>query len=121
MQIGKTKSFRNRNQWRNWLEKNHLKKKEVWLVFFKVSSKKRSKFMLLAEAVEEALCFGWIDSTLKKPDEESYAVRSSKRRKNSVWAESNKKRALKLIKEKKMTGFGKKLIPESILKKASYV
>jgi len=108
-------------QWRNWLEKNARKQKEIWLVFFKVGSENKNKFMLLADAVEEALCFGWIDSTLKKPDEKSYAVRFSKRRKNSIWAESNKKRVIKLIKEKKMTKAGKELIPEEVLKKASYV
>lgn len=77
--------------------------------------------MLYPQAVEEALCFGWIDSTLKKPDKESYAVRFSPRRKNSVWAESNKKRVIKLIKEKKMTKIGKELIPKNVLEKTSYV
>ena len=90
-------------------------------MFFKVGSKKRDKFLLLPDAAEQALCFGWIDSTLKKPDKESYALRFSPRRKNSVWAESNKKRVLKLIKEKKMTEYGKKLIPENVLEKANYV
>ncbi|MBU2101083.1 hypothetical protein KKG83_07650 [Candidatus Micrarchaeota archaeon] len=121
MQIGKTKTFRNSKQWRSWLEKNHKTKKEIWLVFFKVNSKKRNKFMLYPEAVEEALCFGWIGGILKKPDKESYAVRFSLRRKNSIWSESNKKRVIKLIKEKKMTQAGKKLIPEEVLKKTNYV
>ena len=71
----------------------------------------------MPEAVEEALCFGWIDSTLKKPSEESYAVRFSKRRKNSIWAESNKKRSLKLLKEKKMLKEGIALLPKEVLKK----
>ena len=74
--------------WRNWLEKNHQLKQSVWLVFYKKSTKIAS--ISWSEAVDEALCFGWIDSTKKIIDEERYIQYFSKRKPNSIWSKVNK-------------------------------
>ncbi len=96
--------FEKREQWREWLETNHSVKKEIWLVHHKKHSKGLS--VTYNDAVEEALCFGWIDSTLKRIDEEKFALRYSPRRKGSIWAESNKKRVELMIKQNLMTDAG---------------
>ena len=94
----------NRKEWRAWLSKNYKTAKEIWLVYYKVSSgKKRIPYDV---AVEEALCYGWIDSTVRSIDKESFAQRFSPRRKNSNLSEPNKQRVRKLIKQKKMTKAG---------------
>jgi len=92
------------NEWRKWLAKNHNKVGEVWLIFFKKKTGKPS--IDYEDAVEEALCFGWIDSLVKKIDEERYVRKLTPRKDNSVWSESNKKRVKKVIKEGRMTKFG---------------
>ena len=104
MELGKTLYVTARKQWRSWLMKNHNKEKEIWLVYYRKSSgKKRIPYN---DAVEEALCFGWIDSTMKGIDEESFAQRFSPRRKNSKLSELNKERIRLMIKENKMTEAG---------------
>jgi uncharacterized protein YdeI (YjbR/CyaY-like superfamily) len=104
--------FKNRNQWRNWLEKNHNQCDEgIWIVYFKKHTKKPS--ISYDEAVEEALCFGWIDSKINRIDEERYRQIFIPRRKKSIWSLLNKKRAQKLIKEGKMTEAGLKEIKKA--------
>lgn len=66
MKLGKTLYVTNRNDWRFWLEENHHKEKEIWLIYYRKSSGKPR--ISYNEAVEEALCFGWIDSTAKGID-----------------------------------------------------
>jgi len=92
------------DEWRKWLTKNHKKVVEVWLIFYKKETGKPS--INYDAAVEEALCFGWIDSLVKKIDEERYARKFTPRKDRSVWSESNKKRVKKVIKEGKMTEYG---------------
>ena len=93
-----------RRAWRSWLAKNHDKEKEVWLIYYrKETGKPRIPYN---DAVEEALCFGWIDSTVKKLDAERFAQRFSVRKKNSSLSQANKERVLKLIAQKKMTRAG---------------
>jgi uncharacterized protein YdeI (YjbR/CyaY-like superfamily) len=104
MEITKTLYVKKREQWRRWLEKNHANKPDIWLVFYKKNSNKPR--LPYNDAVEEALCFGWIDSTLKPIDEFCYAQRFSPRRKNSKLSEMNRERVKRLIKAKKMTKFG---------------
>ena len=99
-----TMYFRQRNEWRNWLIKNHNKGSPVWLLFHRKSSCKES--INLEEAVEEALCFGWIDGKLRKVDHERFIVRFSIRKSSSVWSKINKERAEKLIEAGKMTSAG---------------
>jgi uncharacterized protein YdeI (YjbR/CyaY-like superfamily) len=104
MEIGKTLYVKNRDRWRKWLEKNHSKEPEIWLIYYKKhSGKPRIPYN---DAVEEALCFGWIDSNLKPIDSECYAQRFSPRRKASKLSEMNRERVRRLIKAKKMTRFG---------------
>ena len=108
MEIGKTFYAENRKQWRSWLAKNHQSEPEIWLIYYKKNSGKPR--IPYNDAVEEALCYGWIDSTLKPNDEISYLQRFSPRRKNSKLSEMNKERVRRLIKAKKMTRFGLEII-----------
>ena len=96
--------FKNRNEWRSWLEKNHKTANEIWLIHYKKSSHKMSFNHF--DAVEEAICFGWIDSKLKKIDEERFILRYSPRRLKSVWSKINKEIAEKMISMGKMTQAG---------------
>lgn len=106
MPFPELKSFyaKNRKAWRNWLEKNHAKSPGIWLVYDKKSSgKKRLDY---ADAVEEALCFGWIDSTLRPLDEHRYMQRFTPRKPKSGWSGLNKKRIEKMMSEGLMTKAG---------------
>ena len=101
---GRLVHFENRAEWRAWLEENHATADEIWLVHYKKHTGKPG--LTLADAVEEALCFGWIDGVLKPIDDEKYALRYSPRRKGSVWSETNKRRVAKLIRQGYMTEAG---------------
>jgi uncharacterized protein YdeI (YjbR/CyaY-like superfamily) len=108
MNIGKLFYAKTRKEWRSWLAKNHDKEKEIWLVYYRKSSgKKRIPY---DSAVEEALCYGWIDSILKSIDKEKFAQRFTPRKPNSNLSELNKERIRRLIKKKKMTSIGLKAI-----------
>jgi uncharacterized protein YdeI (YjbR/CyaY-like superfamily) len=95
---------KDRNHWRRWLEKNHAKAERVRLILFKKGASKSS--VSYADAVEEALCFGWIDSKPSKRDNESYLLLFTERKPRSVWSKINKGRILELVKEGKMTDAG---------------
>ena len=101
-----TKSFTPSNlaDWRNWLTKNHDREREVWLVYFKVASGRTN--IDYESSVEEALCFGWIESIIQKIDEEKYARKFNPRRMESIWSETNKRRLVKVIREGRMTEEG---------------
>ncbi len=90
--------------WRKWLEKNHQSKQSVWLIYFKSSTKVPS--LSWSEAVDEALCFGWIDSTKKTIDNERYMQYFSKRKPKSNWSKINKEKIDKLIQNNLMTKAG---------------
>ncbi|HSQ36237.1 MAG TPA: YdeI/OmpD-associated family protein [Candidatus Binatia bacterium] len=95
MKIGRTLDVTNRGSWRTWLQKNYRKEKEVWLVYFrKETGKPRIPYN---DAVEEALCFGWIDSTGKKMDKDRIAQRFSPRRPGSAYSQTNKERLARMI------------------------
>lgn len=101
----KTVYIATRSKWRDWLAKNHNKQeKGIWLIFYKKSTNKPT--LEYEEAVEEALCFGWIDSIIKKIDEEKYARKFTPRRAGSFWSQLNKRRADKMIKQGRMTKTG---------------
>lgn len=93
-----------RREWRAWLEKNHGKCSEIWLVYYKKSSGKPR--IPYEDAVEEALCFGWIDGKTRRIDEACYAQRFTPRRPRSSWNRANIKRAERLIAEGKMAAAG---------------
>ncbi len=96
--------LKDRRQWREWLSKNHDSTKEIWLVYHKRHTGKKS--IPYNDSVEEALCFGWVDSTVNRLDEDHYARKFTPRKSKSVWSELNKKRARKMIKEGRMTERG---------------
>ena len=104
MNLGKTLYVTKRKQWRSWLSKNYDKEKEIWLVYFRKSSGKSR--IPYNDAVEEALCYGWIDSTVKGINEEKFAQRFTPRRSNSILSQMNKERIHRLIEQKKMTPAG---------------
>lgn len=112
MQIGETLYVTKREDFRQWLEQNHKSRKEIWLVQFKKATKKPS--LNYVEAVEEALCFGWIDGLEKSMDAERYALRFSPRRPKSNWTETNKERARRLIAAGKMTEAGFAALPPDL-------
>lgn len=96
--------LKTRVEWRKWLEKNHSSSDGVWLIYYKkASGKPRVEYN---DAVEEALCFGWIDSKLKKVNEEYYIQHFTPRRKGSLWSKYNIDRVKKLIDEGLMTPAG---------------
>ncbi|HSF80651.1 MAG TPA: YdeI/OmpD-associated family protein [Anaerolineales bacterium] len=100
--------FQNPAQWRGWLEQNHASAGEAWLVIYK--KKYRAAGLALEQAVEEALCFGWIDGRLQPLDEKRYALRFSPRAPNSTWSISNIRRVEKLVAEGKMTEAGQQSV-----------
>ncbi|WP_323758084.1 YdeI/OmpD-associated family protein [Roseivirga sp.] len=93
-----------RADWRKWLEKNHQSEQSVWLIHFKSSTKVAS--LTWSEAVDEALCFGWIDSTRRTIDEERYMQYFSRRKPNSMWSRVNKEKVDQLIQNNQMTQAG---------------
>jgi len=104
MKLGNTFYVTNRKAWRAWLAKNHASEKEIWLIYYKKhSGKPRIPYN---DAVEEALCYGWIDSIIKRIDDDRTAQRFSPRRPRSFLSETNKERVRRLVKAKKMTRFG---------------
>lgn len=104
MQEIKTFCPTSRQEWRLWLIENHSSKQAVWLVQYK--KKSNMPTLSWSEAVDEALCFGWIDSTRKTIDEEKFIQFFSKRKPNSVWSKINKEKVQRLIDERLMTPAG---------------
>jgi uncharacterized protein YdeI (YjbR/CyaY-like superfamily) len=101
---GQYLSFASRVEWRAWLQENHTRAKEALLIHYKKATGKQG--LSVAEAVEEALCFGWIDGILRRIDAERHVVRYTPRRKGSVWSQVNKGRVERLIREGRMTAAG---------------
>jgi uncharacterized protein YdeI (YjbR/CyaY-like superfamily) len=95
---------KNRTGWRRWLEKHHATSPRVWLVISKKKSEKTG--VAYNDAVEEALCFGWIDSKMNVFDEERYILLFSPRKPRSIWSKSNKLRVQRLIQQGLMTKAG---------------
>lgn len=107
----KTVEFQTRAAWRKWLSKNHQSSTEIWFVFHKRSSDKTS--LDYEAVVEEALCYGWIDSLIRKIDDHRYARKLTPRKPTSRWSESNKERVSKLLKAGRMVNAGKRLVEEA--------
>ena len=94
-----------RSRWRHWLVKNHDREQRgIWLIFYKKNTNRPT--LEYEQAVEEAICFGWIDSIIKKIDERKYTRKFTPRKDGSMWSELNKKRAGKMIKQGRMTKAG---------------
>ena len=96
--------FKTPSSFRQWLAANHNKSKELWVGFYKKDSGKPS--ITWPESVDEALCFGWIDGIRKSLDDESYVIRFSPRKPNSIWSAVNIRNVERLIKEKRMEAPG---------------
>src|SRR5712691_5595492 len=104
MKLGRTLYAKNRGEWRAWLAKHHQTTAEIWLIYYKKhSGKPRIPYN---DAVEEALCFGWIDSILKPIDASRYAQRFSPRRPTSRLSAMNRERVRRLIASGRMTKSG---------------
>ncbi len=103
--------YHHRDLWRRWLKENHASESEAWVILYK--KKFQDEGLNLNESIEEALCFGWIDSTLRSIDEKRIALRFSPRKRNSIWSMSNIDRVGKLIAEGKMTDAGMAKIAEA--------
>jgi hypothetical protein len=112
MEIGETLYVTTGEDFRRWLDENHTSRREVWLIQYKKAAKKPS--IGYVDAVEAALCYGWIDGTQKSMDAERYALRFSPRRPKSNWTETNKERARRLIAEGKMTEAGFATLPSDL-------
>ena len=93
-----------RAAWRAWLEKNHATSHGIWLIYYKRGSGKPR--VAYADAVEEALCFGWIDSTVRAIDEKRYCQQFTPRTNASNWSDHNRRRLRKLIDAGLMTQAG---------------
>lgn len=99
-----TLTVTSRAEWRAWLEEHHAKEREVWLLYYKKHTGRTR--IPYADAVEEALCFGWIDSNVQRVDEDRYAQKFTPRKPDSTWSELNKRRARRLAREGRMTPAG---------------
>jgi len=118
MDITKTLHVKTRNEWRNWLKKNYISEKEIWLVFQNKSSNKQG--ITYEEAVEEALCYGWIDSTVKKTNEESHVQKFTPRNPKSAYSQLNKERLKRLLRKKKVIASVRKTLGDLEYEKFVY-
>lgn len=107
---------RSRAEWRRWLQRNHASSSGVWLVFYKAHTGRTP--VTYDAAVEEALCFGWIDSTTNKLDADRYLQRFSPRRRGSRWSVSNLERVRRLMSAGLMTPAGMELLEGAELRPA---
>jgi uncharacterized protein YdeI (YjbR/CyaY-like superfamily) len=92
------------SDWRSWLDKHHLVKTEIWLVFHRKESKTHS--ITYGEALDEALAYGWIDSVIRRIDHEKYVRKFTPRKPWSIWSSLNISHANRLKKEGRMTKWG---------------
>ncbi len=97
--------------WRAWLAEHHAREKEVWLIHYKQAAGPRG--LTYAAALDEALCFGWIDSHMRSLDAEKIALRYSPRRPGSIWSEGNKRRVRQLLRAGRMTPAGLAKVAEA--------
>ena len=95
--------FCNAAAWRKWLERNHAKSQGEWVYMYKKAAKAGLRYQ---EALDEALCFGWIDGQIHAVDEAKFRQRWTPRRRGSVWSQVNKLKVKRLIAEGRMTGAG---------------
>ncbi|MDE5721392.1 MAG: YdeI/OmpD-associated family protein [Clostridia bacterium] len=102
---------KNRNELRLWLTKNYNKEKECWVIVKRGRPQNDNTFWYI-DAVEEAMCFGWIDSTTKRLDNGITAQRLAPRKKNSLWSELNKERCRRMEKLGRMTDAGRAVMPD---------
>jgi uncharacterized protein YdeI (YjbR/CyaY-like superfamily) len=104
MEMKDTTYALSRTEWHRWLEQHHATATEIWLVYYKRDTGRPS--VSYSESLEEALCFGWIDSLIQKIDDEKYARKFTPRRAGSKWSALNKHLVVKLVAQGRMTPAG---------------
>jgi uncharacterized protein YdeI (YjbR/CyaY-like superfamily) len=109
----KTVIFQSPKEWRRWLKVNHNRETEVWLILPKKAAGGDAYRIYYNQALEEALCFGWIDSRIKPLDATRSLVRFTPR-KSKNWSRYNIERALELVRKKKMTKAGRRVLPPEV-------
>jgi uncharacterized protein YdeI (YjbR/CyaY-like superfamily) len=102
------RTFKSSSEWRRWLAENHRKERGIWLVFYKKSSGKGS--IDYDSALDEALCYGWIDSILKRIDDHRYTRKFTPRQAGSSWSPVNKKKVSRLLRQKRVRAAGLRAI-----------
>jgi uncharacterized protein YdeI (YjbR/CyaY-like superfamily) len=110
MQNPRRLHFSNREEWRSWLKRNQDAEKEIYMIFYKKHTGEPN--ISYDDAVEEALCFGWIDSIIRRIDDEKFERKFTPRTGKSRWSRLNRQRACRMIKEGKMTAAGLVMILE---------
>lgn len=113
-EAGRSREFAGLRQWRQWLERNHDSADCLWLIFRKKSTGRQA--FSYEQAVEEALCFGWIDGIIRRIDDERYEQRFSPRRSTAKWSPTNVARVQRLIERKRMTPAGLARIDAALLR-----
>ena len=111
LQHGNALAFADRRQWRSWLRAHHLHADEAWLALPKRGH--QGRLVSYEQAVEEALCYGWIDGLLHRLDETRYLLRFTPRRAGGIWSRNNKLRVARLIRQKRMTAWGMAKVREA--------
>jgi uncharacterized protein YdeI (YjbR/CyaY-like superfamily) len=109
VKIGQTLHVASRRDFRRWLAEYHRNKKQVWLILYKKSTGKQT--VSPDDALEEAICFGWIDNRIESIDTERFAIRFTPRRKGSAWSEYNRKIPVKMLRRGRMTKRGMAVLP----------
>jgi uncharacterized protein YdeI (YjbR/CyaY-like superfamily) len=105
---GRRLFVRDRAAWRAWLGRHHETAREIWLVYYKKHTGKRS--VVYPEALDEALCFGWIDGMIRSIDDERYMQRWTPRKSPRQWSDANLRHMRRLIAERKMTPAGLRVL-----------
>jgi uncharacterized protein YdeI (YjbR/CyaY-like superfamily) len=113
MDKSKTLHVTSRDEWHAWLAGHYASETEVWLIYYKRHTRRAR--IAYEDAVEEALCFGWIDSIIKRIDDEKFAQKFTPRRDCAKWSAINKRRVRKLIREGRMTEAGLAKIDPAVL------
>jgi uncharacterized protein YdeI (YjbR/CyaY-like superfamily) len=96
------------DEWRRWLQLNHNRESEIWLIYLK--GKSVDQEMTYDQSLDEALCYGWIDSLIRRIDEAKYARKFTPRKAISKWSESNRRRVVELYKQGRMTKAGDSIV-----------
>ncbi|MBS3130826.1 YdeI/OmpD-associated family protein [Candidatus Woesearchaeota archaeon] len=118
-EITKTFSAPDRKSWRKWLEKNHSKEDKIWLIRHKRHTGKPAVSM--SDAMDEAICFGWIDTIVKSIDEDTFAQCFVKRKEAGRWSAATIARAKRLIKEKRMSPSGLNSYKQGLKNPLAYI
>ncbi len=114
MKTGETLTVSTREEFRRWLAHHHQSKKEIWLVFYYKRTRKPT--IAYVDAVEEAICHGWIDSQQNPMDDDRFVRRFGPRRKSSHWSKYNKERALRMLRAGRVTEAGMRALPVEVVK-----